>query len=100
MARNDGALLPVAIVHVPKSRELAALLRGTGGRYEKFTSEMSGAADPLSGRNGPVTLPGRFAGAVADELAALLRRTPHGTAGREAVAGVAAQLGYQEPAAD
>ena len=94
---------PVSI-QLPKDRELAGLLRGTGLPHEGLINGLSIAADPDSGGSNVVTLTVTphsqgargHADAVAADLAELLDRTPAGTPGRDALAGVAAQLGIRE----
>lgn len=95
-------------VSVPKSRDLATLLRNTGrpADLERLLNAMANAADPGSGINGSVELPvqanarGRAgtAAAVTERLAGLLQRARaenHPAAGQ--LAGVAAQLGITDP---
>jgi len=87
-------------VNVPKSAPLAALLAGSGGKFEKELNTLGAAADPASGTGTTVYFPAAMAQHVAGDLAALLARARsggHPAAGL--LAGVAAQFGIRDEAA-
>jgi hypothetical protein len=86
-----------ATVHVTKDAELADLLFGSGGRFERHIHGLAVAADPGSGSQTAVTFDAAEADAIAEDLAGLLRRAREaGHPAADKLAGVAAQLGVRE----
>ncbi|HEX6520953.1 MAG TPA: hypothetical protein VF070_13220 [Streptosporangiaceae bacterium] len=89
-------------VHTDLDPALAELLKGSGAKgakHERLVHQLHIAADPLQGKaNNTVRfLPGDAA-AVAEDIALLLRQAREGGhAAADALADVAAQLGYREP---
>jgi hypothetical protein len=85
------------VVHCPKDAQLARLLTGSGGLHEKLVGGLAAAADPGSGASTTVTFLAADAGAVEEDLTALLRRARQaGDPAAERLAVVAAQLGVSE----
>lgn len=90
-----------AVVHTGKDAALADLLRGSGGRFEKHLGGLAAAADPASGAQPTVNLLADEAGAVAEDLAGLLRRAREaGHPAADKLAGLAGQLGVTEVRAE
>lgn len=94
--------VPAAVnvtVQVPRDAGLARLLTGTGGHFEQQVTAMAAAASPASAGHHAVTFPAAYAGAVAEQLAALLARArAAGDPAADALASLAGQLGVREPA--
>lgn len=87
-----------ASVQLPADAGVQRLLTGTGTRHEHRFSEMSSHADPGRTAQRAVTFPAEERGALAEELAALLRRAREaGDPAADALAAFAVQLGVREP---
>jgi hypothetical protein len=102
-AHSDPGDVSLAL---PKDKQLAELLRGSGLPSERMLNAMANVADPADRGSGVVTLPARptaagktaYAGQIAEDIGVLLakaRRENHPAA--DALAEVGRQLGVADP---
>ena len=83
-------------VNLPKDAELARLMTGSGGKFERLVNGLATAAHPDHWQR-TVILPAGYAGHVAEDLAALLARARAAAdPAADALAAVAAQFGVVE----